>query len=74
LLRSAAALPEATVLFLSSNETREHVAATNASGRAEVVLDVAGSWLVIAADLRRSPGTASGWDCQIATLHLVVLP
>lgn len=54
--------------FISAGETREHVAVTDAEGRASAVLDLRGNWLVQGTDLRRAMEADREWDSEVTTL------
>ena len=59
--------------YVSSGETREHVAVTDAEGRATAMLDVRGTWLVYGTDLRRAAGAIDReWDSDFTTMAVEV--
>ena len=59
--------------YVSSDETREHVAVTDAEGRATAMLDVRGTWLVYGTDLRRAAGAIDReWDSDFTTMAVEV--
>lgn len=59
--------------YVSSDETREHVAVTDADGRVTAMLDVRGTWLVYGTDLRRAAGAIDReWDSDFTTMAVEV--
>jgi uncharacterized GH25 family protein len=59
--------------YVSSGETREHVAVTDAEGRATAMLDVRGTWLVHGTDLRRAVGAIDReWESDFTTMVVAV--
>ena len=59
--------------YVSSGETREHVAVTDADGRVTAMLDVRGTWLVYGTDLRRAAGAIDReWDSDFTTMAVEV--
>lgn len=59
--------------YVSSGETREHVAVTDAEGRVTAMLDVRGTWLVHGTDLRRVAGAIDReWDSDFTTMVVEV--
>ena len=59
--------------YVSSGETREHVAVTDAEGRATARLDAKGAWLVHGTDLRRVTGADDReWESDFTTMVVEV--
>ena len=70
-LRGGAPVRDFVVTFASSDGLREHVSATDESGRTSAPLDAAGTWLVHGVDLR--PASADHeWDSEGATMLVEV--
>ncbi len=57
-----------TISFVAAGETREHVTATDAQGRAHAVLDGPGAWLVHGTDLRRVQRDDREWESDFTTM------
>jgi uncharacterized GH25 family protein len=57
-----------TVAFVAAGEAREHLAITDAEGRAHAVLDTAGAWLVHGTDLRRVMREDREWESDFTTM------
>lgn len=58
--------------YVSAGETREHVAVTDAEGRATAKLDATGIWLVHGTDLRRVTNGEREWDSDFTTMVVEV--
>lgn len=58
--------------YVSADETREHVAVTDADGRATATLDTKGTWLVHGMDLRRATGPDREWESDFTTMVVEV--
>jgi uncharacterized GH25 family protein len=58
--------------YVSEGETREHVAMTDAEGRASATLDVKGVWLVHGTDLRRVVAADREWESDFTTMVVEV--
>ncbi len=71
-LRGGKPLPGFAVGFVSAGETREHVAVTDAEGRASAKLDTKGTWLVHGTDLRRATTAEREWDSDFTTMVVEV--
>jgi hypothetical protein len=67
-LRGGAPFAGFVVAFVSAGETREHVAVTDAAGRASTVLDAHGAWLVRGTDLRRATPAGLEWESDFTTM------
>ena len=71
-LRGGEPLGGFVIAFVSAGETREHVVATDAHGRASAALDTAGAWLVHGTDLRRAAGPDLEWESDFSTMVVEV--
>jgi uncharacterized GH25 family protein len=72
-LRGGKPLAGFVVGYVSAGETREHVAVTDAAGRASATLDVRGVWLVQGTDLRRTEGNKDrDWESAFTTMVVEV--
>lgn len=58
--------------YISAGETREHVAVTDADGRATATLDTRGAWLVRGTDLRRATAADREWESDLTTMVVEV--
>jgi uncharacterized GH25 family protein len=59
--------------YVSAGETREHVAMTDADGRASAKLDARGVWLVHGTDLRRTESNLEReWESDFTTMVVEV--
>ncbi len=58
--------------YVSAGETREHVAVTDADGRATATLDARGVWLVHGTDLRRVAAADREWESDFTTMVVEV--
>lgn len=58
--------------YVSAGETREHVAVTDADGRATATLDARGGWLVHGTDLRRVTAPDREWESDFTTMVVEV--
>lgn len=58
--------------YISAGETREHVAVTDAEGRATATLDARGAWLVHGTDLRRVTAADREWESDVTTMVVEV--
>lgn len=70
--RGGKPLPDFALTYVSAGETREHIAITDAEGRASARLDQRGVWLVRGTDLRRATETAREWDSAVAAMVIEV--
>ena len=71
-LRGGQPLAGFVLAYVSAGETREHVAVTDAEGRASAVLDARGAWLVHGTDLRRATAADREWDSDFTTMVVEV--
>lgn len=71
-LRGGKPLPGFALGYVSAGETREHVAVTDAEGRATAKLDATGVWLVHGTDLRRVTTGEREWDSDFTTMVVEV--
>jgi hypothetical protein len=60
------------VAFESQDQSREHVATTDESGRATASLDSAGIWLVQAIDVHRAASPQSDWQSDVVAMTVGV--
>ena len=67
-LRGGAPFAGFVVAYVSAGETREHVAVTDAAGRASAMLDARGAWLVHGTDLRRATAAGLEWQSDFTTM------
>lgn len=58
--------------YVSAGETREHVAVTDADGRATATLDARGVWLVHGTELRRVVAADREWESDFTTMVVEV--
>ncbi len=72
-LRAGKPLAGFVLAYVSAGETREHVAVTDAAGRATATLDVRGVWLVHGTDLRRVADDPNReWESDFTTMVVEV--
>lgn len=67
-LRDGKPFPGFTVGYVAAGETKEHVAITDADGRAHAVLDATGPWLIHGTDLRRVMHAEREWESDFTTM------
>ncbi len=70
--RSGKPLAGFVLSYISAGETREHVAVTDAEGRATATLDARGAWLVRGTDLRRATTADREWESDFTTMVVEV--
>ncbi len=61
-----------TLGYVAEGEKKEHVAITDAQGRAHAVLDAAGPWLIHGTDLRRVMHAEREWESDFTTMVVEV--
>jgi hypothetical protein len=71
-LRGGKPLAGLALGYVSAGETREHVAVTDADGRATATLDARGVWLVHGTDLRRVVAADREWESDFTTMVVEV--
>jgi hypothetical protein len=71
-LRGGKPLAAFALGYVSAGETREHVAVTDADGRATATLDARGVWLVHGTDLRRVMAADREWESDFTTMVVEV--
>lgn len=72
-LKGGRPLPGFVLGYVSAGETRDHVAVTDAAGRASATLDVRGVWLVHGTELRRTEGNKDReWESDFTTMVVEV--
>ena len=67
-LKNGKPLAGFTLGFVAAGETAEHVATTDAQGRASAVLDARGAWLIPGTDLRRTTAAGLEWESDFTTM------